>query len=208
MSLGFKGKLSKKRDYVQVNISKIDLVCLVNPSPENEVMKMDSLKKRRKRLVIFIIIIILSLCSIILFGNFCSDDVCALSSISSLSRKKLFSEHHLSRHNNINNVSSNSSLNNKYSHSHLLSYDDVLNDDFQNKFDINSNDVMVILCKFYNIFFVIVSLAVNSWNVLSSLASFQVFLHIQKVKNNLLAAALLITHVWRWIITNCRSHLQ
>lgn len=152
MSLGFKEKLSKKFDYVQVNISKIDLVYLVNPIVEsNEMLKMDSLKKRRKRLVIFIIIIILSLCSIILFGNFCSDDVCALSSISSLSRKKLFSEHHISRHsnNNNNNISNNSSsLNNKYSHSHLLSYDDVLNDDFQNKFDINSNDVMVIF-NFY-----------------------------------------------------------
>jgi hypothetical protein len=158
MSLGFKGKLSKKFDYVQVNISKIDLVYLVNPSAEsNEVIKMDSLKKRRKRLVIFIIIIILSLCSIILFGNFCSEDICALSSISSLSRKKLFSEHHINRHSNNNNISNNSSsLNNKYSHSHLLSYDDVLNDDFQNKFDINSNDVMV--CKrfySYNIFFIV-----------------------------------------------------
>lgn len=153
MSLGFKGKLSKKFDYVQVNISKIDLVYLVNPSTEsNEVIKMDSLKKRRKRLVIFIIIIILSLCSIILFGNFCSDDVCALSSISSLSRKKLFSEHHINRHsnNNNNNISNNSSsLSNKYSHSHLLSYDDVLNDDFQNKFDINSNDVMVCKIRFF-----------------------------------------------------------
>lgn len=150
MSLGFKGKLSKKFDYVQVNISKIDLVYLVNPSTEsNEVLKMDSLKKRRKRLVIFIIIIILSLCSIILFGNFCSDDVCALSSISSL-------KHHINRHsnNNKNNVSNNSSSlnnNNKYSHSHLLlSYDDVLNDDFQNKFDINSNDVMVCKIIFYS----------------------------------------------------------
>lgn len=157
MSLGVKGKLSKKCDIVQVNISKIDLVYLINQNSEsNENVKMDNLKKRRKRLVIFLIIIILSLFSIILFGTLCSDDVCALSSIS-ITRKK-FSEHHISRHNNnnnINNISNNSGFNNKYSHSHLLSYDDVLNDDFQNKFDINSNDVMVILCiiRYYILYF-------------------------------------------------------
>ena len=117
MSLGLKKeKLSKKCEYVQVNIQKIDLVYLVNPLIDNnDALKMDSLKKkRRKRLIIFILIIILSLFSIILFGNFCSEDICALSSISSsLSRKKLFSEHHISRH--ADNVSrSSSSL--KYSH--------------------------------------------------------------------------------------------
>lgn len=152
MSLGLKkfGKLHKNKKCELLHISKIDLVYLINQNPDNnENIKMDNLKKRRKRLVIFIIIIILSLCSIILFGTLCSDDVCALSSIS-LNRKKLFSEHHINRHNNNlnnnnNSNNSSSSFNNKYSHSHLLSYDDVLNDDFQNKFDINSNDVMVII---------------------------------------------------------------
>ena len=139
MSLGFKGKLNRKCDIVQVNISKIDLVYLINQNSEsNENVKMDNLKKRRKRLVIFLIIIILSLFSIILFGTLCSDDICALSSISD---RKKFTEHF---HRHSNNILNNGSLNNKFSH--LLSYDDVLNDDFQNKFDINSNDVMVILC--------------------------------------------------------------
>lgn len=145
MSLGYKEKINRKCDLIQVNIPKVDLVYLLNENNEN--IKMDNLKKRRKRLIIFFIIIILSLCSIILFGTLCSDDVCALSSIS-LSRKKLFAEHHINRHNNNNNNNSNNSSF-KYSHSHLLSYDDVLNDDFQNKFDINSNDVMVII--FYHL---------------------------------------------------------
>lgn len=185
MSLGFKGKFNKKCDIVQVNISKIDLVYLINQNSEsNENVKMDNLKKRRKRLVIFLIIIILSLFSIILFGTLCSDDVCALSSIS-ISRKK-FSEHHINRHNNLNNISNNGSFNNKYSHSHLLSYDDVLNDDFQNKFDINSNDVMVILCNI-RYYFILVFVAVCDLTSFKHmkylfLFFFQVFLHIQKVK--------------------------
>ena len=139
MSLGYKEKLklSKKCD-IQVNVSKIDLVYLINPLIDNnEVMKMDNLKKRRKRLVIFLIIVILSFISIIIFGTLCQDDVCALSI--SLNRRELFSEHHTS-HRHDSNITQ--SLKNKNSH---LSYDDVLNDDFQNKFDINSNDVMVIL---------------------------------------------------------------
>lgn len=167
MSLGYKKyeKLSEKCEIRHASISKnestvyyIDPSC-TNNEKDDAIKMIDNLKKRKKRLVIFLIIVILSLLSIILFGTLCSDDVCALSI--SLNRKKLFSEHHSNlnnninqHHENINNISSSSSLNNKNSHL-LLSYDDVLNDDFQNKFDINSNDVMVILCNvisnsFYN----------------------------------------------------------
>jgi predicted PurR-regulated permease PerM len=156
MSLGYKKyeKLSEKCEIRHASISKnestvyyIDPSC-TNNEKDDAIKMIDNLKKRKKRLVIFLIIVILSLLSIILFGTLCSDDVCALSI--SLNRKKLFSEHHLNTNNNNinhheNNISS-SSLNNKNSHL-LLSYDDVLNDDFQNKFDINSNDVMVILCN-------------------------------------------------------------
>jgi hypothetical protein len=145
MSLDFKGKKAQKKCKSLVN--KFELVYLVKTSSdnnENEIMRMDNLKKRRKRLVIFLIIVAFCLISLLLFGTLCSDDICALSSIS-LNRKKLFSDHH-SRHdnNNNNNNNNNLSLSIKQQHnSHLLSYDDVLNDDFQNKFDINSNDVMV-----------------------------------------------------------------
>jgi hypothetical protein len=151
MSLGYKDILNRKCDIVQVNVSNVDLVYLVNPSiNENGAAKMDSLKKRRKRLVIFVIIVILSLFSIIIFGTLCSDEVCALSI--SLNRKRFFSDHHhnfnLHRHNiNNNNSNSISLIDSKLKphNNYLLSYDDVLNDDFQNKFDINSNDVMVFL---------------------------------------------------------------
>ncbi|CAG9809876.1 unnamed protein product [Chironomus riparius] len=155
MSLGYKKyeKLSEKCEIRHASISKnestvyyIDPSC-TNNEKDDAIKMIDNLKKRKKRLVIFLIIVILSLLSIILFGTLCSDDVCALSV---LNRKKLFSEHHLNNninqhhHENSNNNISSSSLNNKNSHL-LLSYDDVLNDDFQNKFDINSNDVMVFL---------------------------------------------------------------
>lgn len=149
MSLGYKGKLNKKCEIVQVNVSKVDLdlIYLINPlsdSNNNDAIKMDNLKKRRKRLVIFLIIVVLTLFSIILFGTQCNDDVCALSI--SLNRKKLFSDHHISHlHHRQDNISS--SFKQQQQHSHLLSYDDVLNDDFRKKFDINSNDVMVILCN-------------------------------------------------------------
>ena len=157
MSLGYKKyeKLSEKCEIRHASISKnestvyyIDPSC-TNNEKDDAIKMIDNLKKRKKRLVIFLIIVILSLLSIILFGTLCSDDVCALSV---LNRKKLFSEHHLNNninqhhHESSNNNISSSSLNTKNSHL-LLSYDDVLNDDFQNKFDINSNDVMVMLCN-------------------------------------------------------------
>lgn len=146
MSLGYK-KLSGKCEKSHASKSKKDCVYYITNSDEkNDAIKMiDNLKKRKKRLVIFLIIIFLSLLSIILFGTLCADEVCALSI--SLNRKKLFAEHHSS--NNINQHHENISSSLISKNSHLLSYDDVLNDDFQNKFDINSNDVMVILCNLF-----------------------------------------------------------
>lgn len=152
MSLGYQKKYEKISEKCEkaASISKNEPVYYINPSftndEKNDAIKMiDNLNKRKKRLVIFLIIVILSLLSIILFGTLCSDDVCALSSIS-LNRKKLFPEHHHASRNSINQHQNNVSSSSK--NSHLLSYDDVLNDDFQNKFDINSNDVMVIFMQY------------------------------------------------------------
>lgn len=124
-------------------------------------MKMDNLKKRRRCLVIFLVIIILSIIGTVFIGFFaCNDEICAFSTT-----KKLLLDHHhahqfhqtsqLSHHHHHpsqNNVVSNSNFYNitssnshKQLDSHLLglSYDEVLNDDFQSKFDINKFDVMV-----------------------------------------------------------------
>ncbi|KAG5673803.1 hypothetical protein PVAND_003820 [Polypedilum vanderplanki] len=140
-------KYEKCENRQQSNVSKSDLVFLIDNHSRNDAIKMDNLKKRRKRLVIFLIIVVLSLFSIVLFGrSLNSEEVCALSL--SLTRKKLFNNDNHISNNNINNHNNSSSLNGKSTSSHLhllLSYDDVLNDDIQNKFDINSNDVMVFL---------------------------------------------------------------
>ena len=90
MSLEIREKINKRceKSLLQVKVSKIDLVYLINPT-DNEVMKMDSLKKRRRCLVIFFIIIILSIIGTIFFGFFaCNEEICAFS------KKKLFPEHH------------------------------------------------------------------------------------------------------------------
>jgi hypothetical protein len=144
-----KAKLNEKCENRQPqHESKSDLVFLIDNHSRNDAIKMDNLKKRRKRLVIFLIIVVLSLFSIVILGrSLNSEEVCALSL--SLSRKKLFTDNHISgSNNNINNNHhhNNSSSLSKSSHL-LLSYDDVLNDDIQNKFDINSNDVMVMMIR-------------------------------------------------------------
>lgn len=143
-----KAKLNEKCENRQHNS---DLVFLIDNHSRNDAIKikMDNLKKRRRRLVIFLIIVVLSLFSIVILGrSLNSEEVCALSSLS-LTRKKLFTDNHIGSNNINNNFNSNhhhnsSSSLSKSSHL-LLSYDDVLNDDVQNKFDINSNDVMVML---------------------------------------------------------------
>ena len=137
MSLEIREKINKRceKSLLQVKDSKIDLVYLINPT-DNEVMKMDSLKKKRRCLVIFFIIIILSIIGTIFFGFFaCNEEICAFS------KKKLFPEHH-----HLHQVDSlNGNFNKHKLDSHLkgLSYEEVLNDDFQSKFDINKFDVMV-----------------------------------------------------------------
>ena len=140
MSLDIKKKINKRceKSVLQVKVSKIDLIYLINPS-DNEVMRMDNLKKRRRCLLIFLIIIILSIVGTVFFGFFlqnCNDEICPFS------KKRLFPEHHFHQHHPLDNLSS---LNKHKLDNHLkgLSYDEVLNDDFQSKFDINKFDVMV-----------------------------------------------------------------
>lgn len=137
MSLDIKEKINKKceNSLLQVKVSKIDLVYLINPI-DNDVMKMDNLKKRRRCLVIFLIIIILSIVGTVFFGFFaCNEEICAFS------KKKLFPDHHYHQY----QLDNPGSFNKHKLDSHLkgLSYDEVLNDDFQSKFDINKFDVMV-----------------------------------------------------------------
>lgn len=119
-------------------MSEIDLIYLISPT-DNEVMRMDSLKKRRRCLVIFLIIIILSIVGTVFFGFFaCNEEICAFS------KKKFFPDHHY--HQQLHQVDHSSGHRNKHkldSHLKGLSYDEVLNDDFQSKFDINKFDVMV-----------------------------------------------------------------
>lgn len=155
--LEVKTKLNKKcENRQQYNVTKSELVFLINNHSCNDVIinkRMDNLKKRRKRLIIFIIIVVLSLFSIILLGRSLNSDeeICALSF--SFTKKKLFSDNHMNSNNinnyrTLNNNSSNKIINGSsisLSKNNLLSYDDVLNDENQNKFDINSNDVMVFL---------------------------------------------------------------
>lgn len=142
MSLDRKEKINKRceKSLLRVKVSKIDLVYLVNPT-DNEVLKMDNLKKRRRCLVIFIIIIILSIVGTVFFGFFaCNEDICAFS------KKKLFPDHQHFHHYQLSHQLDNLSSSNKHkldSHLKGLSYDEVLNDDFQSKFDINKFDVMV-----------------------------------------------------------------
>lgn len=136
MSLDIKEKINKRceKSLLQVKVSKIDLVYLINPI-DNEVMRMDNLKKRRRCLVIFLIIIILSIVGTVFFGFFaCNEEICAFS------KKKLFPDHH--HQYQVDNLS-HSSKHKLDSHLKGLSYDEVLNDDFQSKFDINKFDVMV-----------------------------------------------------------------
>jgi hypothetical protein len=139
MSLAIREKINKRceKSLLQVKVSKIDLVYLINPT-DNEVMKMDNLKKRRRCLVIFLIIIILSIIGTVFFGFFaCNEEICAFS------KKKLFPEHHHQVMHQVDNLSSSFNKHKLDSHLKGLSYDEVLNDDFQSKFDINKFDVMV-----------------------------------------------------------------
>lgn len=155
----------------QGKVSSVDLIFFIEPTDKNDsTMKLDNLKKKRKCIVIFLVIIILSIIGTVFIGFFaCNDEmICAFSST-----KKLLLDHHhahlyqhsqspasLSQQPNHNynnhhnqNVISNfyniSEVSNSHKHnkldSHLLglSYDEVLNDDFQSKFDINKFDVMV-----------------------------------------------------------------
>ena len=133
--LDIKEKINKRcENSLEVKVSKIDLVYLINPN-ENDAIKMDNLKKRRRCLVIFLIIIILSIVGTVFFGFFaCNEEICAFS------KKRLFPDHR--QYHQLDNLSS---FNKHKLDSHLkgLSYDEVLNDDFQSKFDINKFDVMV-----------------------------------------------------------------
>lgn len=149
MSFDIKKKINKRceNSLLQVKVSKIDLVYLINPT-ENEVMKMDSLRKRRRCLVIFFIIIILSIIGTVFFGFFaCNEEICAFS------KKKLFPDHHHHQY-QLSHHDSSSSLHKHKLDSHLkgLSYDEVLNDDFQSKFDINKFDVMVSSASLLNMY--------------------------------------------------------
>lgn len=151
MSLGIKGKINKRceKSLLQVKVSKIDLIYLINPA-DNEVVKMDNLKKRRRCLVIFFIIILLSIVGTVFFGFFaCNDEM-----ICAFSKKKLFPDHHFHQFQLSHQLDNLSSLSkHKLVDSHLkgLSYDEVLNDDFQSKFDINKFDVMVSLRFLFSI---------------------------------------------------------
>lgn len=143
MSSDIKEKINKRceKSLLQVKVSKIDLIYLINPA-ENEVVKMDNLKKRRRCLVIFFIIIILSIVGTVFFGFFaCNEEICAFS------KKKLLPDHHYHQYQLSHQLDNLSSLNKHKLDSHLkgLSYDEVLNDDFQSRFDINKFDVMVSL---------------------------------------------------------------
>lgn len=133
MSLDIKEKINKRceNSLLQVKVSKIDLIYLIDPI-DNDAIKMDNLKKRRRCLVIFLIIIILSIVGTVFFGFFaCNEEVCAFS------KKRLFPDHHYHQYHQLDN------LHQLDSHLKGLSYDEVLNDDFQSKFDINKFDVMV-----------------------------------------------------------------
>lgn len=125
-------------------MSKIDLIYLINPT-DNELVKMDNLKKKRRCLVIFFVIILLSIVGTVFFGFFaCNEEICAFS------KKKLFPDHHFHQYQLSHQLDNLSSLNKHKLDSHLkgLSYDEVLNDDFQSKFDINKFDVMVSMSLF------------------------------------------------------------
>lgn len=131
MSLDRKGKINKRCENSLLRVSKIDLVYLINPI-DNDAIKMDSLRKRRRCLVIFLIIIVLSIFGTVFFGFFAYNE--------EISKKRLFPDHR--QYHPMDNLSS---LNKQKLDSHLkgLSYEEVLNDDFQSKFDINKFDVMV-----------------------------------------------------------------
>lgn len=140
MSFDKKEKINKRceNSLLQVKVSKFDYIYLINPI-DNEVMRMDSLKKRRRCLVIFLVIIILSIVATVFFGFFaCNEEICAFS------KKKLFPEHHFHQYQG-ENLSSLARHSKQLETKNLkgLSYDEVLNDDFQSKFDINKFDVMV-----------------------------------------------------------------
>lgn len=140
MSLDIKKKINKRceKSFLQIKVSKVDLIYLLNPGDDiSEFRIMDSSKKRRRRLVIFFIIIILAILGIVVFGFFCSEDDCALSR-KHVNVGRLFADHHYHQ------PWFNSSSLNKHKLNNHLTYEDVLNDDFQNKFDINKFDVMVI----------------------------------------------------------------
>lgn len=133
-----KKKTNKRceKSLVAVKVAKIDLICLIDAT-DNEVMRMDNLKKRRRCLLIFLIIIILSIVGTVFFGFFaCNEEICAFS------KKRLFPDHHFHLH-QMDNLSSSLGKHKLDSHLKGLSYDEVLNDDFQSKFDINKFDVMV-----------------------------------------------------------------
>jgi len=135
--LDIKEKINKRceNSLLQVKVSKIDLVYLINDN--DAITKMDNLKKRRRCLVIFLIIIILSIVGTVFFGFFaCNEEICAFS------KKRLFPDHR--QYHQLDNLSS-FSKHKLDSHLKGLSYDEVLNDDFQSKFDINKFDVMVFL---------------------------------------------------------------
>lgn len=133
--LDIKEKINKRceNSLLQVKVSKIDLVYLIKDN--DAITKMDNLKKRRRCLVIFLIIVILSIVGTIFFGFFaCNEEICAFS------KKRLFPDHR--QYHQLDNLSS-FSKHKLDSHLKGLSYDEVLNDDFQSKFDINKFDVMV-----------------------------------------------------------------
>lgn len=145
MSLAIREKINKRceKSLLQVKVSKIDLVYLINQN-DNEDMKMDNLKKRRRCLVIFLIIIILSIIGTVFFGFFaCNEEICAFS------KKKLFPEHHHQAMHQVDNFSNSFNKHKLDTNLKGLSYDEVLNDDFQSKFDISKFDVMVssIVCS-------------------------------------------------------------
>jgi hypothetical protein len=151
MSLEIREKINKRceKSLLQVKVSKIDLVYLINPIDNEVTIKMDNLKKRRRCLVIFFIIIILSIVGTVFFGFFaCNEEICAFS------KKKLFPEHHHHQYQHqVDNLSSSFNKQHKLdSHLKGLSYDEVLNDDFQSKFDINKFDVMVSLNNIFCLF--------------------------------------------------------
>jgi hypothetical protein len=170
-----------EKSLLQVKVSKTDYIYLINPL-DNEVMRMDNLKKRRRCLVIFLIIIILSIVATVFFGFFaCNEEMCAFS------KKKLFPDHHFHQY-QVDNLSTLNKHKQLDSHLKGLSYDEVLNDDFQSKFDINKFDVMVRKILFCFICYLNKHSGASNNRLCAEICSslFQlfpkVFLHIQKVK--------------------------